>query len=344
MKNLALSLGLKREAMLLDSKLYIIKSTAAIATGYLVGINTPIANIDMISVLLGVMYNLEAINVSGVKGGISQLIASTIGAACTGILIFFFGINVFTIALAMALTLYVSLKINWRMVSPVAIFTCIYMTQFIQLSAAGEPSILLTFRLRIIALSLGVSIAILYNFLFSFIYYKKIAYKRLEFVKLQSLRGLKYTKDLLEGKESYEGNKYSNIYSSIFNDIELVTSNINTMLKESDFPYKSVEKDKLSKMLEIIQLLKGINHLSYDTSYAKYEHFSTEDIRPQTLILINKVLEELEKIDFTKVNSNLSDKIEILEMENLKEDRIAWNLISMTKYMNQILEKMPSLY
>ena len=136
----------------------------------------------------------------------------------------------------------------------------------------------------------------------------------------------------------------SNIYSSIFNDIELVTSNINTMLKESDFPYKSVEKDKLSKILEIIQLLKGINHLSYDTSYAKYEHFSTEDIRPQTLILINKVLEELEKIDFTKDNSNLSDKIEILEMENLKEDRIAWNLISMTKYMNQILEKMPSLY
>lgn len=344
MKNLALSLGLKREAMLLDSKLYIIKSTIAIATGYLVGINTPIANMDMISVLLGVMYNLEAINVSGVKGGISQLIASTIGAACTGVLLFFFGINVYTIALAMALTLYVSLRINWRMVSPVAIFTCIYMTQFIQLSASGEPSILLTFRLRIIALSLGVAIAILYNFLFSFLYYKKIAYKRLEFIKIQSLNGLKYTKAILEGKENYEGNKYSNIYSSIFNDIELVTSNIDTMLKESDFPYKSVEKDKLSKILEVIQLLKGINHLSYDTSYAKHEHFSTGDIKPEILILINKVVEELEKIDFTKNNSNLSDNIDILDLEDSKEDRIAWNLISITKHMNQILEKIPSLY
>ena len=137
--------GFKKEAILLDSKLYIVKSMVAIATGYLVGSKMPIANLDMISVLLGVMYNLEPVNVSGIKGGLNQLLASSLGAACTGVLIFLFGINVYTIAFGMALTLYTSLKINWRMVHPVAIFTCIYMTQFIQVNEFMQPSIWLTF-------------------------------------------------------------------------------------------------------------------------------------------------------------------------------------------------------
>ena len=111
MKSISNILGFNKEAMLLDSKLYIVKSMVAIATGYIIGSKMPIANLDMISVLLGVMYNLEPVNVSGIKGGINQLLASTLGAACTGILILLFGINVYTIALGMALTLYVSLKI-----------------------------------------------------------------------------------------------------------------------------------------------------------------------------------------------------------------------------------------
>ena len=92
MKSISNILGFNKEAMLLDSKLYIVKSMVAIATGYIIGSKMPIANLDMISVLLGVMYNLEPVNVSGIKGGINQLLASTLGAACTGILILLFGV------------------------------------------------------------------------------------------------------------------------------------------------------------------------------------------------------------------------------------------------------------
>lgn len=163
-RRISKTLGLSQEAYLFDSPLYLTKSLLAIATGYIIGKQFPIAQLDMISVLLGVMYNLEPLNRTSVRSGVSQLIASTIGAAATGILVLAFGVNVFSISIGMVLTLYVCLKINWRLVSPVAIFTSIYMTQYIQVNEAGLPSIWLTFRLRIIALGLGVLIALFYNY------------------------------------------------------------------------------------------------------------------------------------------------------------------------------------
>ena len=154
------TLGLGQEAYLFDSPLYLTKSLLAIATGYIIGRQFPIANLDMISVLLGVMYNLEPLNRLGIRSAISQVLASVIGAAATGVLVLAFGVNVFSVSVGMLLTLYVCLKINWRLVSPVAIFTSIYMTQYLQLNEAGLPSIWLTFRLRIMALSLGILIAL----------------------------------------------------------------------------------------------------------------------------------------------------------------------------------------
>ena len=144
-------MGLKREAVLLDSWLYIAKAMCAIGAGFILGKALSITRLDMISVLLGVMYNLEPINVLGLKGGINQLLASTLGALITGFLVYIMGYQVtfLTVALGIGLTLYVALKIDYRMVSPVAIFTSIYMTQFIQSNALGQPSVLLTFRLRI---------------------------------------------------------------------------------------------------------------------------------------------------------------------------------------------------
>ncbi len=148
-------LGLKKEAVLLDSWLYILKSMLAIGTGYILGNMFSVTRLDMISVLLGVMYNLEATNISAVKGGINQLLASFLGAVTTGILVYVFGVNVVTVMFGMGLTLFIALKIDYMAVSPVAIFTSIYMTQYLQSDALGNPSILLTIRLRFFALGHG---------------------------------------------------------------------------------------------------------------------------------------------------------------------------------------------
>ena len=101
-RRISKTLGLSQEAYLFDSPLYLTKSLLAIATGYIIGKQFPIAQLDMISVLLGVMYNLEPLNRTGVRSGVSQLIASTIGAAATGILVLAFGVNVFSIKIGRA--------------------------------------------------------------------------------------------------------------------------------------------------------------------------------------------------------------------------------------------------
>lgn len=337
--------SLQKEALLLDSKLYIIKSALAVATGYIAGSNLPIVHMDMISVLLGVMYNLEPINVSGIRGGISQLAASAVGAFCTAVLISLFGINVYTIALAMALTIFVSLKMNWRMVSPVAIFTCIYMTQYVQLDAMGNPSVLLTFRLRILALSLGVSIAVFYNYVFSFFYYKKIAFKRLEFIKLQTLSGFEYIKSQLDGKSGDTG-KLS-IYQGIFNDIELVSSNINTMLHEADKIHRSLDKRKLLLIMEIIDLLKKVNHLVYDLNFSRTEYKRINEISDKAytdasdaLLLFSRFLKDVDFSSDTKSIPEGSD----LDIEICCEHpRLNENLFLIQAYLNQIKLKAHSL-
>ena len=239
-RRISKTLGLSQEAYLFDSPLYLTKSLLAIATGYIIGKQFPIAQLDMISVLLGVMYNLEPLNRTGVRSGVSQLIASTIGAAATGILVLAFGVNVFSISIGMVLTLYVCLKINWRLVSPVAIFTSIYMTQYIQVNEAGLPSIWLTFRLRIIALGLGVLIALFYNYIFSNLYYRKFAKKRLQYANEQVLNGLIYTAKVFQRTLPRGKRGYIQLFSQQMNDLDLVYSNIEALKTEFTILKKEV--------------------------------------------------------------------------------------------------------
>jgi len=338
MKGLSNLLGLNRDAVLFDSKLYIVKAMMAIATGYVIGVGLPLTRLDMISVLLGVMYNLEPINILGIKGGISQLIASSLGAACTAVLIVFFGINAFVIAVSMALTLYLSLKINWRMVSPVAIFTCIYMTQYVQKDALGNPSIWLTYRLRIAALGLGVLIAIFYNFIFSFLYYRRIAYKRLQFTKDQLLNGLEYTQKQLEGKCDNQNREYITLFPSIFNDLDLVYSNISIMINEASYSFNLLHPEKLKTIQKILKYFRDINHLAYDINFVACRGYKDSKFDNEGIEVLKKCIQMLRRADFTvKVNNielnykrNTSDK---------NDSRINSNINSISDYIELVLEE-----
>lgn len=344
MKKLPDIFGLSSEAILFDSELYIVKSVLAIATGYLVGKAMPITRLDMISVLLGVMYNLEPINIIGVKGGIGQLAASTLGAACTGILIAVFGINVITIAVSMALTLYVSLKINWRMVSPVAIFTCIYMTQFVQKDLAGNPSILLTFRLRIVALGVGVAIAIFYNYIFSFCYYRKIAFKRLEFARMQLLGGLEYTEKRLESPGDDKSREYVTIFPAIFNDLDMIYSNVELMISESRHSLRKLEAAKLTSILRILQYFRDINHLAYDINYTIFVGAQYQTLDDSILTDMRNCIDILKGISFTGEKFSVMDLNNDIQInEKTDGNRIPADIYFIRKYVDMFVREVKEL-
>lgn len=340
--------GLKREAVLLDSWLYILKSMVAISIGFLLGRAFSITRLDMVSVLLGVMYNLEAVNVSGLKGGFNQMIASTLAALCTGTLVYLMGYNisVLTIALGMGLTLYIALKIDYRMVSPVAIFTSVYMTQLLQRNAQGVPSVLQTFLVRIAALGLGVLIALSVNFLFSIIYYRRIGKKRLEFVKLQGVAGLKKTYEVLSQSSGYPVSQ--SILASVFNDIEMVKANLETMMKENKLPFNRNEKKNLDCLYEMVIRIKTIIHLAYDSVFINEEFKISFDI--QELIRFKTLIDRLASMDFTNANQSHARRIDLQTTQPHDLDasdavcRLSHNLNLMEVQFDQLISLSETLY
>lgn len=331
--NLLSIFGLKKEAILLDSRLYILKAMCAISAGFILGHTFSITRMDMISVLLGVMYNLEAINVSGIRGGVNQMLASTLGALTTGLLVYLMGydVTVLTVAIGMGLTLYIALKIDYRMVSPVAIFTSIYMTQFIQRDLAGNPSVLLTFQLRIAALGLGVLIAITFNYLFSFLYYRQIGRRRLEFAKLQSLIGLDKTLEELSSS-GMDHNANNSILTFVFNDIEMVKSNVETMMKETWLPFNLKEKKNLHVIHNIIKSLKIIMHLAYDINYIHFE--IKQSVSPADIETFRNIIKTLKAIDFTAKEKKSYSMMNVVDYA---DNRISNNIRLMTIEFNKIL-------
>lgn len=324
--------GLKREAVLLDSWLYIAKAMCAISVGFILGRTFAITRLDMISVLLGVMYNLEPINVLGLKGGINQLLASTLGALITGFLVYIMGYQVtfVTVALGIGLTLYFALKIDYRMVSPVAIFTSVYMTQLIQTNDLGLPSVLLTFRVRIIALGLGVIIALVFNFLFSIFYYQKIGRKRVEFVKLHAINALKHTIIGLKERELSTNSEF--VLASVFNDVDMVKANLETMMKENFIPFNRQEKEKLDDLLKVVIHIKNIAHCAYDCLYIS--NGLHETVSDNDLSHINDLLQGLESIDFTHIKKSNKQFLQVIETDN---SRIHQNINLMMSECESIL-------
>jgi hypothetical protein len=289
--------GLRKEAYLLDSHLYIIKAMVALAFAYLVSQRVPIVSIDKVSVLLGVMYNLEAANVLGLRGGFNQLLASSLGALVTGILIILlnYQVGVISIVFGMGLTMWIALKIDYRFVSPVAIFTSLYMNLLLQNNAAGDPSVFSTFVVRLLALGFGIGVAILFNALFSFVYYKNLALRRLEHVKVQTVKGLRRTLELMQGPKNSTDNLA--VLGGLFNDIEVVKAHLDSLNQEKFWLSESIKKQ-----LPIIQTLvlefKNILHLAYDLLYLKELESST--LSSDQLQILNQIVDSIDLLDFTK--------------------------------------------
>lgn len=299
MKSILQIFRLKKEAILLDSRLYILKAMLAIGTGYLLGRTFTVTRLDMISVLLGVMYNLEPTNLTAFKSGVNQLLASVLGAVTTGILVALLGVHVFTVMLGMGLTMFIALKIDYRSIPPVAIFTSIYMTQYIQSDALGNPSILLTIRLRVLALGLGVIIALVYNYGFSFFYYRKIAVRRLEYAKGQCVIMLKQTAQYLTSPgDASQGEDLP--FPLIFNDVDTVWSQLKAIRQESSLPFSTAQMNNLLVAESIVKSLKAIVHMAYDLCYTRKEALLPGD---RDLMQLQLLIEQLERASFLRLSS-----------------------------------------
>lgn len=257
---------LSKEAIQFDSPLFILKSFLAILTGYVLFHAHEIVGRDMISVLFGIMLSLEPVGVAGIKSGIGQIKATIIGGIITAIIIYFGGINTLTIPLSVAATIYITLLMDWKNISIIAIFTSIYMTQYVQLNALNEPSVILTFQLRMMAVFSGVFVAIFYNVVFSKLFYKGLVRKRSLYLTEKLLSHV----EVLREKPSDIKALKKNI-TETFTDIDFVKKNIVDLKKEK----------KKSRYLDFMEgylySLRNINHYLMDTL------LSSRVIRKETL-------------------------------------------------------------
>jgi hypothetical protein len=281
------SILLKREAVLFDTPLFIAKSFAAVMLGYVVFSTNPLIGKDMISVLLGLMLTLQPVNVTGLKSGWEQLSASIIGGGVTALIVLVGGINFITVPLAVAATLYITLRINWRSMSVIAVFTSIYMTQYIQLTAAGEASMYLTLRLRFLALGSGILIAVFINFLFSLIFYRAMLRKRTVFTIEKLVSSIdSFVAILTEGIET-EFDVLEKQIIALFGDIDYIIGGM------MDIKRKKTKDGRTASFILKMKELRNINHYILDLV------MMAEDEKPDGTIQIDliHVRKQLESLD-----------------------------------------------
>ncbi|MDX1359608.1 MAG: hypothetical protein R3232_12310 [Clostridia bacterium] len=241
----------------------------------------------MISVLLGLMLTLQPVNVTGLKSGWEQLSASIIGGGVTALIVLVGGINFITVPLAVAATLYITLRINWRSMSVIAVFTSIYMTQYIQLTAAGEASMYLTLRLRFLALGSGILIAVVINFLFSLIFYRSMLRKRTVFTIEKLVSSIDSFVEILTGGIETEFDDLEKQIIVLFGDIDYIIGGM------MDMKRKKTKDGRTASFILKMKELRNINHYILDLVMMSEDEKPDDSIKAD-LILVREQLENLD--------------------------------------------------
>lgn len=220
----------------------------------------------MISVLFGMMLSLEPVNISGLKSGYAQFEATILGGFIMAVIISIGGVNFITVPLGVVLTLYISILLDWKNISPVAFFTSIYMSQLIQFTSTGEASMLLTFRLRIMALGAGVLVAILLNFIFSLLFYKSMVKKRIIYLLEKLQWSFSEYKNASHSMDPEALIALRTHVSRLFNDIDFVYGHVSDLRKEK-------KKKDLNQHLKLIEETRDSNGICYRENF-EWEAFA----------------------------------------------------------------------
>lgn len=307
-------LVLNKEARLFDTKEFIIKTFVAVLLGSFVGRWVPYVSKDMISLLFGMILTIEPVNMTGIRSGLKQVEATIIGAMITGIILAVFGYSPWTAALSITVTLYVSLLIDWRSFSVVAVFTSIYMNIYVQTDALGNPSEIETFKLRIAALLTGVLIAFVVNFIFSVFGYRHMLEKRIYHL-LNDLRGkMNATLKMLEDDKFEEATGIMRSYPGLFGNLDWIYGTIVDFKKDPLVKRSEGKQVKLEKILKMTALIREMAHVNYDVCYriTKGDHHYKDDefqIKYERLVGRIELLED--KLDQIIHNKKPGDVVEV---------------------------------
>ena len=258
---------LDKEAKLFDTKEFLIKVFVAVILGYTVGGLVPYVSGDMISLLFGMILTIEPVNMTGIRSGLKQVEATIIGAAVTGIILALLGYSMWTAALSIVVTLYVSLLIDWRNYSVVAMFTAIYMNTFIQPNAFGDNSQIETFKLRIAALMTGVAIAFLVNWLFSVFGYRHMLEKRVYHILDDLSNKMILIATMLENKRFEDAQDIMRSFPGLFNNVDWIYGTALDLEKDPSVKRGEKKQIKLEKIMKITGLAREMIHLSYEVCY-----------------------------------------------------------------------------
>lgn len=258
---------INKEARLFDTKEFLFKSFIAVLIGYVIGMKVPYISRDMISLLFGMMLTIEPVNMTGIQSGLKQVEATVLGAIITGVILALFGYNPWTAAIAVTATLYVSLLINWRAVSVVAVFTSIYMTQYVQLDPYGQPSEIETFKLRMAALLTGVAIAFLVNFIFSLLGYKHMLEKRVyHLLDCLSLK-MDAIYSMIKERRFEDAASVMNDFNDIFANTQWIVNTVVDVKRDPFIRRAENNRIRLEKIQKMTELIREMNHLNYDICY-----------------------------------------------------------------------------
>ncbi len=295
MKKILNYLKFNQEILLLNSYAYLAKVFLSILTAYVIADHNPLLHKDLISVLFGLALTLEQTNYTSLKNGYDQFVSSVLGGLSAAIIVYLFGINFWTVALSVTFAVFVALKVNWKNVSPVAVFTAIYMTQYVQLNSLGLPSMLLTFRLRISALTFGIFIALVYNFVFSLFFYDKFLVKRVYLIldKLSDNLSLLILTVKENKKDSL--NSVKNHADEIFG----IMNWIFILFKDYTYDYKmkskilNVKDMNPKEALDVLLFSRNITHFISDTAiilnYAEFDSEKRESILDELESILSKI-------------------------------------------------------
>lgn len=322
-------LKLSKEALLFDSPLYLLKSFLAVMVGYVLFSHHEIIGRDMISLLFGMMLTLEPVSVSGLKSGIAQFQATILGGVVTAIIVGIAGVNMITVPLAVMLTLYISLLLDWKNISPVAFFTSIYMTQYIQLTASGDPSMILTLRLRLLALGSGVLVAIVMNYIFGVMFYKSMVHKRSQYlIEKIAFNFTSYSKALKE-KDFIILKEIRASVTLLFGDVDLVYTHVRDLNTEKR------TSTRLKEYMNILSELRLLNHYTLDMIIEALDEESefepTEQYVGQVGVL-DENLNELKRLD------------KCIEMNALEKGLIDKNISKINRRIININESLSKIY
>lgn len=328
---------LNKEARLFDTRAFILKTFVAVLLGSLVGKAIPYISKDMISVLFGMMLTIEPVNMTGIRSGFKQMEASIIGAIITGIILALFGYTPLTTAVSITATLYVSLLIDWKQFSVVAVFTSIYMTQYVQFDTLGIPSEFETFKLRITALMTGVAIALFVNYIFSVMAYRHMLEKRIYHLINDLDQKMRDIYRMLEQKNDKEAVKIMEQFSGLVNNINWISDTILDYKKDQLLKKSKSNKVKLERILEMGTLIREMAHLNYDICYKLSKGndvYKKADFIESYKYLLKRTFGLKEKLDRIIHNKDIGNEVIKCEGDMSNEH---------LKLLNEAIKKIDSL-